>query len=121
MQSLSTKGGLRIAKATKKKRRHPSGLAGRKPHHAPEPHRPAPPPAVQELAPAPKEPRRVDANKTIAVAIDPSLRVRVETIWRRHNEMAPVPVSKSAIYRAIVQRGIALFEEDLAIKAPTAA
>jgi len=69
-------------------------------------------------APVQPRPRTVDISKAIAINVDPELRARVETVWRKHNELAPVPVSKSAIYRAVMARGVNGFEEDLKIRPP---
>lgn len=71
---------------------------------------PSPAPAPQKRAP-----RLVDPNKAISVNVDPDMRARAETVWRKHNEMAPVPATKSAIYKASMDSGLRIFEEKLGI------
>lgn len=78
--------------------------------------RPSPKTPTPLPPPLPREPRTHDINKSIAIAVDPDMRARVETIWHRHNELSPVPASKSAIYRAVLQQGVKRFEEELQIK-----
>jgi hypothetical protein len=69
---------------------------------------------------SPQRPTAPRANKNIAVSVDPEKRARVERIWEEHNAVSAVPVSKSAIYRVVLEQGILWFEKGLNLKTAVA-
>jgi hypothetical protein len=49
------------------------------------------------------------------VNVAPDLRVRSERVWQERNRRDDVKVSKSEIYRAILRKGLEVFERELGI------
>lgn len=56
-----------------------------------------------------------DISKSIAIAVDPELRARVERLWQTYNEKSTIAATKSAIYREVMAQGVRSMELTLGI------
>ncbi len=57
----------------------------------------------------------LDINKPIAISVAPDMRARVERLWKTYNQKSTIPVSKSAIYRQVLEQGVRGMEGVLSI------
>lgn len=88
IQSQSVRGGLVIAAKTKRSSKRAA---------------PAKPAAAAPENPFPP----------IAVTVDSEMRQRVERVWRIHNKVQPVAASKTQVYKAVMNKGLEAFEQEI--------